>query len=226
MFNSGLTCLAPIAHLLNRQDQSAPDQEAPELFSNDIGLNILEDQGLSNFPKTNYNLTLWDAGRIPESCYNITQEPGMVAGICDLRQMDVYNVTYDDCSEPWVICRCSDADEDVDRLATDFGQLPVRARENVRYVVMSENQVVDGNPELEGISLYTQGDLVIYANWSSVGLFVHESAHNLDFWISGGGEYMFSGKLYVGLVFETRTWLICYRNLRLGSRRRCRHLPG
>jgi hypothetical protein len=73
-------------------------------------------------------------------------------------------------------------------------QLPVLARDNVNHVMMSEHTSVDGRDELEGISLYTQGDLVIYGNWSSVGLFVHESTHNLDWWIAGEGERMYSGE--------------------------------
>lgn len=118
MRHSNLTCLGPLTHLLARQDIPVPDQTEPELFPNDNGTNILEGLGLSELPHPDSNVTLWEPGRIPQACVEIS---GDVAGECDLTQMEVYDVVYEDCSEPWVICRCSDADENVDRLVQDLG---------------------------------------------------------------------------------------------------------
>jgi hypothetical protein len=58
---------------------------------------------------------------------------------------------------------------------------------------MSDHEYIDGQSALEGQSIYWQGDLIIYGNWSSVGLFVHEATHNMDWWIAGGGDHMYSG---------------------------------
>jgi hypothetical protein len=43
------------------------------------------------------------------------------AGRCSIPDMEVYDVLYEDCDRPWIVCRCNDADEDVERLATDLG---------------------------------------------------------------------------------------------------------
>ena len=193
MFNSGISCLLPVSRLLARQDQevSQPDQDLDVLFPGN-GTNQLENQGFSDFPHPDFEITKWDAGRMPEACFQMASDDTIKAGRCSIPDMEVYDVLYEDCDMPWIVCRCNDADEDVERLATDLGQLPVLARDNVNHVMMSEHTSVDGRDELEGISLYTQGDLVIYGNWSSVGLFVHESTHNLDWWIAGEGERMYS----------------------------------
>jgi hypothetical protein len=193
--SKGLTCLPPLANLLTRQsDQDAPDQDLEELFTEDEGTNALNDQGLSGWPIPSHNVTKWESGPFPEGCYNITSGQGNVAGSCDVREMDVYDIRYDDCAQPWTICRCPEAaNEDINVLVTDLGQLPVRARDYVRYIVLSDHMMVDGQSSLEGISLYWDGDLVVYGNWSSVALIVHETAHNLDFWVSGRGEAMYSG---------------------------------
>lgn len=102
-------------------------------------------------------------------------------------------------------------------------QLPVRARSVVRYVVMSDHEYIDGQSALEGQSIYWQGDLIIYGNWSSVGLFVHETTHNMDWWIAGGGDHMYSGKLstahhllicreHADTFAETREWEAIFDN--------------
>lgn len=194
--NKGLTCVAPLANLLRRQDESVPNQNVTELFPDDEnGTNSLEDQGFSDWPLPDDRLTKWnESGRLPEACFQVVAGEGNVAGTCDLAKMEVYDVKYDDCDQPWTICRCADADKDINQLVTDLGQLPVGARDYVRYVVMSDHMMVDGQSSLEGISLYTEGDLVIYGNWSSVGLFVHEVAHTLDWFVAGDGEESYSGR--------------------------------
>jgi hypothetical protein len=71
-------------------------------------------------------------------------------------------------------------------------QLPVRARDYVRYVIMSDHKRLEGVYELEGSAVWWEGDLVIYGNWSSVGLFVHEVSHTLDYFVSGEEDEPFS----------------------------------
>lgn len=196
--NRGLTCVAPLASLLGRQDISQPDQDLPELFpEEESGTNSLEDQGFSDWPEAGGpRLTKWEeAGRMPEGCYQTIMGEGNIGGTCDLATLEVYDVHFDDCEDqPWTICRCSTADKDINKLVEDLGQLPVYARDYVRYVVMSDHVMIDGQSALEAISLYTQGDLVIYGNWSSVGLFVHETTHTLDYWVAGEGEASYSGR--------------------------------
>lgn len=194
--NKGLTCVGPLTRLLARQEDTVPDnQDSPELFDSDEnGTNALEDQGFSDWPEVSDRMTRWEeAGRLPEACYQAIAGDGYVAPGCDLAEVEVYDIKYDDCEDPWTICRCPNGDRDVERLVTDLGQLPVAARSYVRNVVMSDHMMVDGQSSLEAIALYEEGDIVIYGNWSSVGLFVHETTHLLDFFVAGDGVAPYSG---------------------------------
>jgi hypothetical protein len=46
--------------------------------------------------------------------------------------MEVYNVLYEDCDTPWVICRHKDAPMSIEKMIDNFGRLPVRLRNLVR----------------------------------------------------------------------------------------------
>jgi hypothetical protein len=46
--------------------------------------------------------------------------------------MEVYNVHYEDCDTPWVICRHKDAPMSIEKMIDNFGRLPVRLRNLVR----------------------------------------------------------------------------------------------
>lgn len=120
-FNSGISCLSTVTNLVTRQQLNAPDPDIPELFDELEGANVLEDLGLGDLPRVASNVTRWNAGRIPSACYDSIIEPDLLGGSCDPRRVEVYEVTYDDCEEPWVICRCQDADEDLQQLVTDLG---------------------------------------------------------------------------------------------------------
>lgn len=120
-FNSGLTCAASLSNLVTRQTLNSPDPDTPELFDNIEGANVLEDLGLGDLPRVSSRIRQWEEGRIPSACYDLITEPDLLGGACDAERTEVYEVTYDDCEEPWVICRCQDADDDVDRLVTDLG---------------------------------------------------------------------------------------------------------
>lgn len=119
-FNSGVSCLS-LTHLATRQLLNAPDEDIPELFDELEGANVLEDLGLGDLPRVSSNIKQWPEGRIPSTCYDLIIEPDLLGGSCDPERVEVYEVTYDDCEEPWVICRCQDADENLDQLVEDLG---------------------------------------------------------------------------------------------------------
>lgn len=190
-FNSGISCLS-LTHLATRQVLNAPDEDIPELFDELEGANVLEDLGLGDLPRVPSSVSTWDQGRLPVTCFDLIAEPDLLGGRCDPTLTTVHEVTYDDCEEPWIICQCQDASGSVDRLIEDLGQLPVRARDYVRYVVMSDEKRLEGIYELQGSAVWWEGDLIIYGNWSSVGLFVHEVSHTMDYFVSGNAETPFS----------------------------------
>ncbi|KAH7303265.1 hypothetical protein B0I35DRAFT_465732 [Stachybotrys elegans] len=192
----GLTCLLPLLSrnpqhphsLIAREDQPVPDQDLDEIFP-DEGNIVLEQAGLGNLTVTPSNVRRWEAGLIPQACAEISQDRELVAGNCSFDRLEVYNVTYEDCRQPWIFCRCHDADDNFQQVIEDFGRIPVASRELVRHVVLSDDYVTPtSNSSLEGVSLYWVGDLVIYGLWSTVALFVHEIAHNLDWHVRPEGS--------------------------------------
>ncbi|KAM5344299.1 hypothetical protein ACJ41O_012836 [Fusarium nematophilum] len=205
----GLTCVLPFSNPLlqsrasstGTQDGQSPSEDLYELFGDDVeGVGYLEDDGLDSLPSVNSEIAQWDAGRIPQACWNVTQAKGeddFVGGSCPLSKLEVYNVTYDDCSDPWVFCRCSDANDNLETVVSDFGRLPVAARDNVRHVILSAKYESKDLGELQAVALYWDGDLVIYRNWTTVGLLVHEVSHSLDYWVATDEESMYS---------ETQEW--------------------
>lgn len=48
--------------------------------------------------------------------------------------MQVFNVTYTDCDEPWVFCRHREPPNSQLDLVRQFGRLPVKMRNYVRHV--------------------------------------------------------------------------------------------
>lgn len=197
----GYTCLSPFLsppglgqspnRLLLRQDEIVPSDDFELLFPEEEGNTILEAKGLGDIDGPSSTVSQWDHGRLPRACWEMATSEGpdrYIGGECTVAGIEVYNVTYNDCDEPWIVCRCPEAEDNLDTVVADLGRLPVAARENVRYVVMAPNNTSPDTVELEGAALYWAGDLLIYGNWSSVGLFVHEVAHNLDFWVATDKE--------------------------------------
>lgn len=130
MFRNGLTCLLALADVfgengLKRRQQydepPTPDPDVDEVFDKPYGLNLLNDMGLADLPRPQWTSTKWAAGALPESCYLYTQEPDMLEGTCPPSEMEVYSVTYDDCSDPWIICRCGDATGDTRQMMNMLG---------------------------------------------------------------------------------------------------------
>ncbi|KAJ4355858.1 uncharacterized protein N0V89_003879 [Didymosphaeria variabile] len=60
--------------------------------------------------------TKWDAGRYPQNCYDKAREAisdDDARPKCQLGDLEIYDVTYEDCPsgrDPWVLCRCANAE--------------------------------------------------------------------------------------------------------------------
>lgn len=61
-------------------------------------------------------------------------QPGL-----NVSDIEVYDITYDDCIVPWVLCRHKDSPSPLKGLVHTFGQVPVRARQHVRHVNVMPN---------------------------------------------------------------------------------------
>lgn len=92
-------------------------------------LNYLKDELIAHMPATNATALQWEGGWLPKDCqdqmvgkYNVSAS-----------DIEVYNVTFDDCSAPWIMCRSKDSQQPVEELILDFSRIPVRARSYVKH---------------------------------------------------------------------------------------------
>ncbi|KAI0317017.1 hypothetical protein OF83DRAFT_1059383 [Amylostereum chailletii] len=102
----------------------------------------------------------------PDLCVQHAQDNS-----CDTSSLQAFTVTYDDCTEPWTICRCSDAQMDQTTLINRFGQIPP----GVRSYVGSALAVQAGS-----CSAGSGGDFIVFSGDCSESVFDHESGHSLD----------------------------------------------
>ena len=83
----------------------------PDLNISDVG-NPGNNAYITYLPAHTYSLSLWTNGKMPSLCYDKINLYNNVPS-----DFSVYNVTYSDCSTPWVICRSSSATWTIQQLA-------------------------------------------------------------------------------------------------------------
>ncbi|RPA86086.1 hypothetical protein BJ508DRAFT_322231 [Ascobolus immersus RN42] len=156
---------------------SAPPSTKTEWAPN--GLGAVLDSGLNGLPHSPYTKDKWTWGTLPKFCFDKAKARG-----CDVYKVEAYNITYSDCNlGPTVMCRCEDAPVGIDDLATDFGKVPVKGRQWVRYVsawAPSGDQIdpcaADGSDNNIGIYGFCNNKASVY---------FHEVGHSLDSWAVG-----------------------------------------
>lgn len=98
---------------------------------------------------------------VPANCaaYSLPQ------GECTT-SFEAVNITYDDCSDAWTVCRCSTANMTMDTVVQRLGQVPVGLRRYIATVLVS--------PDLE-THAYTlvSGDIHMFGD-TEVDTWVHE----------------------------------------------------
>ena len=115
---SGLSIFAS-AHSSSPRDAHAM---YAELFP--TGLHVLDsgtNGGMNAVASTSYTKTQWPWGTIPSNCQDV-----MVTGetqLCNPYDIEVYEIKYSDCPNqvPHRVCRCHNAQTDIDVWATQFG---------------------------------------------------------------------------------------------------------
>lgn len=76
------------------------------------------------------------------------------------------------------MCRCSNAQVSIDQLATDFGKVPPKARQWVKYVSAYSDSSCSAGSGDNRLNIY--GDCN-----NAVSVYFHEVAHSLDSWVLG-----------------------------------------
>lgn len=95
-----------------------------------------------------------------------TNEPRCPAG-----QMEVFEVTYTDCSEPWTLCRCRNAPVSKEDMITEFGRLPPMLRGTVRHFMHFDGA---------GWAYSSNSNLVTFGDVVNPTVMLHEAGHSLD----------------------------------------------
>ena len=122
--------------------------------------------------------TQWAQGRYPQNCYDKAREA--ISGTdlrpkCQLHDLEVYDVTYEDCStgrDPWIMCRCSNAELSIQETIDGMGTVPTGARSNVLHVVTMNGFGGGGG--------YSDWNSIFCGGHPDTTWFSHESMHCND----------------------------------------------
>ncbi|KAI9874913.1 MAG: hypothetical protein M1830_009135 [Pleopsidium flavum] len=112
-------------------------------------------------------MTHWGPGWIPQDCKQMTLDAKL-----NPADVETYTVHYDDCGDPWILCRHKDSPSPLTNLIDRFGRLPVQTREWVRHVIAL--------PDSFGHAYNQDGNIAMFNIIDDLGVFVHESGHSLD----------------------------------------------
>lgn len=118
---------------------------------------------------------------MPEWCWREAgaQRPGLDQPRCYPKDIQVFNVSYPDCTDqpPWTVCHCTDAQLSLDQMITSFGRLPPALRSYVRHIFAFDGLEGDGQ-------IHTWAgagdDFVVFFGYCGDSVFMHEAAHCID----------------------------------------------
>jgi len=131
---------------------------------------------LAPFLPTPKTLTLTALTTVPSNCLASASKECTGGG-----EYQAYNVTYDDCSSPFTICRCNQPGTlDITSAATRLAQVPVGLRRYIATLLLAPE---DDNGQGPRAYTLTSGDIHVFGDLE-VDSWVHESGHAYD-WSTG-----------------------------------------
>ncbi|RDW72674.1 uncharacterized protein DSM5745_07846 [Aspergillus mulundensis] len=137
-----------------------------------------------NLKSTPASYSAWDYGYLPARCHDVAESWENLSPY----DMEVYNVTYEDCDRPWVMCRHKEADLSLDQMIDNFGRLPVRMRNLVRTQLAFPGR---GNGTLLAYTFTDLGDIVYTGDlYPYIRFWIHEVGHIRDAQVNASaGDY-------------------------------------
>ncbi|RPA72888.1 hypothetical protein BJ508DRAFT_334579 [Ascobolus immersus RN42] len=145
--------------------------------------------GLKDLPKTAYTKKQWDWGKLPRVCFETAQVHNLY---CDPHEVEVYEITYEDCDNPKIFCRCVYAEASIDEVAERVGQIPVKARQYVGvFSIYSSNK--------DAAAWASGPEVAIFGRVEHMSIYIHEIAHHLDLYAVGGKDWFADYFPYSGL---------------------------
>ncbi|KAL8870958.1 MAG: hypothetical protein Q9174_003117 [Haloplaca sp. 1 TL-2023] len=110
----------------------------------------------------------WGPGWIPQWCKDTAKERNF-----NPADITTWNVHYDDCKEPWIMCHHKSSPSPILNLVDTFGRLPVKTRQYVRHIITL--------PAENGWAYNANGNIAFFGTTlTNLNVHLHESAHSLD----------------------------------------------
>ncbi|KAL8809912.1 MAG: hypothetical protein Q9200_003013 [Gallowayella weberi] len=142
----------------------------------------LRDGLMANLHPTNGSMDQWGPGWIPKAC----TAPSSHKDPLKLADTEVWNLHYDDCPTPWIVCYNKNSGYELSTVFDLFGRLPVKSRAYVRTLMILPQET----GQAKGYAYTRNQDIVIYGNdIDNFMVYIHETGHALDI----GGAYSDDG---------------------------------
>lgn len=126
---------------------------------------------------------------VPAACYSAAaspEKPNSSTPNCAVSDLEVLEVTYPDCEEPWIMCRCSNANISRSDMMRQFGGLSPNLRGAVKNVIVFKAEdAASGRAYARNQEVIFFGDVF---DWT-VFTFVVSSVYNLFGGFSKTPEY-------------------------------------
>ncbi|KAF9701408.1 hypothetical protein EKO04_001159 [Ascochyta lentis] len=169
-------------HILSDSIKPTVDPPATEL---DEGLKL----GLFTSP---HHIVDWMDGRINFACKDRFQYE-----IYDVQDIEMFDVKYDDCHQPWVMCRHTNAPHTADSIAEAVSMIPVSMRQYIRHVIALPDARIEGEEQT-----YNDFDTIVLKGKASIHTIIAMAA------VSLGRYASMSGTDY----WENEEWLQAFGN--------------
>ncbi|KAL8965677.1 MAG: hypothetical protein Q9183_003738 [Haloplaca sp. 2 TL-2023] len=135
---------------------------------------------LANYPIVRSKYHSWDGPQndyIPDACKAEAENNGF-----SVDDFKTYEVTYDDCNTPWVLCYHKDAGPPIQGVVDVFSRLPVRTRSYVSHLVIVPDEFTHAHNANGVVVVF---NLRLLGGGLALEVLLHEAAHSLD----GQGAY-------------------------------------
>lgn len=132
---------------------------------------------------TPWKATKWGPGWILSDCKSLAKRQNY-----SVDEIDTYNVKYDDCASPWILCHHRKSPDPLPNFFDNFGRIPVKARSHVRGAIAF--------PVPKGSWAFNMADFISVFNVQNAmehqmggfNVLMHETGHSLDhvYKVAGG----------------------------------------
>ncbi|KAM7185480.1 hypothetical protein V8F33_012367 [Rhypophila sp. PSN 637] len=142
-------------------------------YDKDGGLR-LEAALRANLPEKAYSSSHWSSGWLPDICRDIASDWNH-----NLWDIDAINVTYPDCSTPWVLCRHKAHPRSEQELLGLISRIPVRLRQSIATFIALPHSF-SRNGDESGAAGTAGSFTTVWDDYWQVQVLLHEIGHSVD----------------------------------------------